>query len=74
MIQHKSNNSAGWISVYSSNDPLQVEIRKSLLAEHGVNAVILDQHDSFYKIGEVLLYVHEQDMAKAQFILNNNLL
>ncbi len=62
---------ADWVKVHSSNDRLRSQFLRSLLIEHGIEAVLLDQQDSFYlSIGEVHLYVNRDDAMKARNIID----
>lgn len=61
---------ADWVKVFSSTDRFRVQFFKSLLVEHGIQAVLLDQQDTFYtSIGEVHLYVERDDAMKARNLI-----
>lgn len=61
----------GWEKIYFSGDQFQVFIARDLLAENGINAVIMNQKDSSYlTFGDVELYVQEQDEKKSLEILD----
>ena len=61
----------GWEKIYFSGDQFQVFIARDLLAENGINAVIMNQKDSSYlTFGDVELYVEEQDVKKSLEILD----
>ncbi|MEL7586010.1 MAG: DUF2007 domain-containing protein [Prolixibacteraceae bacterium] len=59
-----------FVKVHTTNDPYQADIARDILSENNINSVILDQHDSMFPaIGEIEVYVHENDEAAALEIL-----
>tara|TARA_X000000368_G_scaffold389087_1_gene351112 strand:+ start:155 stop:364 length:210 start_codon:yes stop_codon:yes gene_type:complete len=49
-----------WIKIFSSTNPIKVEIIKQMLAEKNIVAVILSKQDSSYNMfGTIDLYVTE---------------
>jgi hypothetical protein len=61
---------ADWVKVFSSTDRFRVQFFRSLLIDHGIQAVLLDQQDTFYtSIGEVHLYVERDDAMKARNLI-----
>jgi hypothetical protein len=58
-----------WKLVYSSSDPIQVEIFKGVLEEEGIRAIIINKKDSAYLFGEAELYVNVDDVLKANQII-----
>lgn len=62
-----------WICVYSSTFLHNVELIKHLLAESEVGAVVLNQKDSFYPvIGQIELYVQQDDVIRAKKIIEDS--
>ncbi len=60
-----------WKKIYFSGDEFKVLIARDLLAESGINAVIMNQKDSSYHFfGDVELYVEEHDWEEALKILD----
>ena len=60
-----------WKKIYFSGDEFKVLIARDLLAESGINAVIMNQKDSSYTtFGDVELYIEEQDGKEALQILD----
>ena len=60
-----------WKKVYFSGDEFKVLIARDLLAENGINAVVMNQKDSSYTtFGDVELYIEEQDEKEALQILD----
>ena len=60
-----------WKKIYFSGEEYKVLIARDILAESGINAVIMNQKDSSYTtFGDVELYVEEQDEKEAVAILD----
>lgn len=60
-----------WKKIYFSGDEFKVLIARDLLAENGINAVVMNQKDSSYTaFGDVELYIEEQDEKEALQILD----
>lgn len=57
--------------VYSTADPVKMEICKSVLEEENIRAVIINKKDSSYLFGESELYVNTDDALAAVQILRN---
>ena len=63
----------GWQRIYFTDKPHLVQIAKSILEENHIESVIVDKRDSSYvTIGEVELYVKEDDITLAKFLLQSN--
>ncbi|MBA3649242.1 MAG: DUF2007 domain-containing protein [Chitinophagales bacterium] len=61
-----------WIKVYETSKPHQAAMVQSILEEHNIKAVILNQQDSSYiTIGEVAVYVSIEQAAEAYVIIDN---
>ncbi len=61
---------ADWVKVHSSTNRFHAQFLRSLLIEHGIQAVLLDQQDTFYtSIGELHLYVERDDAMKARNLI-----
>ncbi|HEY3389924.1 MAG TPA: DUF2007 domain-containing protein [Prolixibacteraceae bacterium] len=60
----------GWIIVYSTADEYLCTIAKELLQENEIESVLMNHKDSAYAfMGEIELYVREEDEKKAARIL-----
>jgi hypothetical protein len=57
-----------WVQVYSTNLMFQAEIFKQVLADHKIEAVILNKKDSSYKFGEIEVYVKNDHVMKAKML------
>jgi hypothetical protein len=61
----------GWKKIYFSGDEFKVLMARDLLAENGINAVIINQKDSSYTaFGDIELYIEELDEQEALKILD----
>jgi len=62
-----------WIKVFETFMPHQATIVQSILREHNIHAVILNQQDSSYIImGEISVYVALKDFEEAMGILRES--
>ncbi len=59
----------GWTVVYADGFPPAVELRRAVLEEHGIPAVILNKRDSSYLFGFVELLVQEEDAVRAESLI-----
>lgn len=67
----------GWVSIFKSNDSMDVSLKKAKLESMGIQAVIFDHQDSMLPtLNEtklrVALLVHENDQEKAKDAISNN--
>ncbi len=64
-----------WVGVYSSVLLPSVELLKHILGEQGIEAVVLNQKDSFYPvIGDIQLMVRREDVIRAKKIIEESAL
>jgi len=61
-----------WVNIYSSAYLHKVEIAKALLEEEKIESIIKNMQDSFYKFGEIELYVKSEDTLKAKQIIQKS--
>tara|TARA_B110000014_G_C19732155_1_gene382298 strand:+ start:387 stop:596 length:210 start_codon:yes stop_codon:yes gene_type:complete len=55
-----------WIKIFSSNNPIKIEIIKQMLEENNLSPVILNRQDSSYNMfGTINLYVTEKEQIIA---------
>ena len=54
-----------WERVYSSTFEHKVGIVKAVLADNGIEAVVVNKKDSFYLFGEIELHVQAENVIKA---------
>jgi hypothetical protein len=55
--------------VYSADKKYKINIIQELLAENGIESLILDQKGSALLIGEIHLYVNAADEEKARSLI-----
>ncbi|MGD9557348.1 MAG: DUF2007 domain-containing protein [Mangrovibacterium sp.] len=61
-----------FVKVYSSSDPYQADIAHDVLDENGIQSVVMDQHDTMFpSVGEIDIYVHQDDEAAALELLKS---
>jgi len=66
MILQKRIMEKNWIKIYSSTDPVEVEILKHVLLENNIHAVNINQQDSSYLMfGTINLYIKSDNQKKA---------
>ena len=59
----------GWVQIYSTNQMFQAEIFKRVLADHDIEAVIINKMDSSYRsFGEIEVYVRNDHAIKAKML------
>jgi|LZCG01.1.fsa_nt_gb hypothetical protein len=61
-----------WAQIYESPHRIEVEILKGMLAEHDIEAVILDKKDSVYHFGSVQLYVRVEQAFEARQLIEKH--
>lgn len=59
-----------WVKLFVTTNPVQAEITKQMLDEHGLSAVIMNKQDSSYRFGQIELYVHESEEATARGLMS----
>jgi len=62
----------GWTVIYTNAFPPAVELRRAVLDEHQIPAVVLNKRDSSYLFGFIELLVQEADADRAKAILGAN--
>lgn len=62
----------GWTVIYSDSFPPAVELRRVILEEHHIPAVMLNKRDSSYLFGFVELRVQAKDVSRALAILESS--
>lgn len=62
-----------WTKIFSSTNPIEVEILKQMLDENGVISIDINQQDSSYNMfGNINLYVQEQYVENATKLIEQN--
>jgi hypothetical protein len=64
----------GWIKIYSNTLHHKIEIVKAVLEENSIPSHSINKLDSSYAslIGEIELYVPQENSVLAQFIIKEN--
>ena len=62
----------GWSVVYSDGFPPAVELRRAVLEQHDIPAVVLNKRDSSYLFGFVELLVQNEDLDRAKAALTSD--
>ncbi|WP_353129597.1 putative signal transducing protein [Parapedobacter pyrenivorans] len=58
-----------WVKIFITANPVQAELSKQMLEEHGVVSVIINKQDSSYRFGQLELYVHESEAVFARGLI-----
>ena len=62
-----------WTKIFSSTNPIEVEILKQMLEENGVISIDINQQDSSYNMfGNINLYVQEDYLENATKLIEQN--
>ena len=62
-----------WIKIFSSTNPIEVEILKQMLKENGIISIDINQQDSSYNMfGNINLYVQEEYVENAIKLMEQN--
>jgi len=59
-----------WVKIFSTANLYDAEMKKGLLKENGVEAVIMNKQDSSYLMGEAEIHVRIDDIIRAKYIIN----
>ena len=64
---------AKWSILRASNQVFELEMMKGFLLENGIDAVVMNKQDSSYQVfGEGELLVKEEDVQRAEELLNQS--
>jgi hypothetical protein len=58
-----------WVLLKTTSDDFTAEIIKGMLEENQIEIVVMNKRDSEFLLGEVELYVHRNDVEKANVLL-----
>jgi type III secretory pathway lipoprotein EscJ len=65
-------NEVHWKKVYSTTSEIEAEMVRGFLEEEGLEVVIMNKQDSaFSMIGQIEVYVPENDFLKAVNLINS---
>ncbi len=60
-----------WVKIQTFERFHQAELRKSILNQNDINAVILDEKDSLFLLGNIDLYVEKNNEKKARALIDD---
>lgn len=63
---------SGWNKIFSTGKPYLGEIIKGVLAEHDIEAILINKQDSSYGFGEIEVYTRKENVLKAINIIKKN--
>ncbi len=59
-----------WVKIQSFERLHQAELRKDILEKNGIQSVIINEKDSLFLLGEIELYVSEENEKKAKVLID----
>lgn len=59
-----------WTKIYTVERPYNAELIKGMLEEDGINCVIMNKRDSELPIGDVEIYVENENAERAKEIIS----
>jgi uncharacterized protein (DUF1919 family) len=63
---------AAWVKIYTSADFFKSELVRQVLIDHEMEAILINKQGFPYRIGEIEVYIHEDDFQKALEIIVKN--
>ena len=57
------------IHIYSAGTPYLAELVRQMLANYDIQSFIVNKQDSFYKFGEIELYVNRDHVIRAKKLI-----
>ena len=57
------------VLIFSTAKPYQAEMARQMLADHNIQAFLINKQDSAYKFGAVELYVNRDDVIRAKMLI-----
>lgn len=60
-----------WISIYETDLEFKAEMVKDILANNGIESVLLSHKGSAFRLGEIRVMVAPEDSEKAEEIVKN---
>lgn len=60
-----------WITIFETDHLYRAQIIKDKLENNGIEAVILNQKDSSFRLGSIAIMVNESDKEKAAEIIKS---
>lgn len=73
MILQKGKMEKNWINIYSSTDPVEIEILKHVLLENNIYAINMNRKDSSYLMfGTIDLYIKNDNQKEATQLIEKH--
>jgi len=60
-----------WVSALSTGKLYLAEMARELLAEHGIESILVNKIDSVLLVGDVEVYVKSESLVKAKYLLKD---
>lgn len=60
-----------WVVIAGFNDDIRSQVAVERLQNNGIDAVAVDKRDSIYKIGEIEIFVHRDNVLIAKEIIKD---
>ena len=57
------------VHIYSTGTPYLAELMRQMLMDHDIPSFIVNKQDSFYKIGEIELYVNRDHVIRSKKLI-----
>ena len=58
-----------WEAIYSTNQLYEAEMAKDMMADNGIECVIMNKQDSIYRFGEIEVCVPVEEVLKAKQLI-----
>jgi hypothetical protein len=59
----------GWAKIWETTDEIRSVIAKQVLEENDIEAIVINKKDSFYRFGDIEIYVSQDNILKAKQLL-----
>jgi hypothetical protein len=74
LVDQSERMEAGWIKIYTSADFFKSELVRQVLVDNEIESILLNKQGFPYRLGEVEVYIHEENFQKAlEIIIKNEL-
>ena len=60
-----------WVRIYSTGNPVHIDIIQNMLLEDDIKSVFVNKQDSAYLFGEIELNVRQDDVLRAMQIVKH---
>ena len=58
-----------WTAIYTTDKMYLAELAKQMLADNGIEAVVISKKDSSYKFGDIEVFVNRDNVIKALLLI-----